>query len=294
MEHKDIRLLYTSDIHAHPDYLSAMLAAARGHGVDAVLVGGDIIPHHLPGTFGPDILEAQVRYLREIFLPALDRYRQERKTAFFLDLGNDDFAASRTVLEERDGSDLHLIHMAVRELTPSVDAAGYMMVPPTPFGRKDWEKPDCTEQPWAPGNRVTLHGVVSGNGRLEKTTLDPKAPETLEADLERLSAKIRKPFLFVSHAPPYGTPLDLIYDGTHVGSLAVRRFIEHWARKGWLLGSFHGHIHESYRRSGAVRAAIEGAPCFNPGQGDVYGGRFRYLVLRLQASGGAVETEMAP
>ena len=93
-----------------------------------------------------------------------------------------------------------------------------MCVPPTPFGRKDWEKPDTGDFPYPPENFVRLAGVVSDTGRLAATQMDPATGDTMESDLEKLSEKIRRPFVFVSHSPPYGTPLDLLDNGVHVGS----------------------------------------------------------------------------
>ena len=48
-------------------------------------------------------------------------------------------------------------------------------------------------------------------------------------------------FILVSHPPPHGTKTDMLADGRHVGSKAVRRFIE--ARQPRLC--LTGHIHES-------------------------------------------------
>ena len=48
------------------------------------------------------------------------------------------------------------------------------------------------------------------------------------------------PFLLVSHQPPYGTVNDSLTNGMHVGSHAVRTFIE----KNQPLVCFTGHIHE--------------------------------------------------
>jgi len=48
-------------------------------------------------------------------------------------------------------------------------------------------------------------------------------------------------FIFVSHQPPYNTACDKINSGLHVGSQAVRKFIE----KKQPIVCFTGHIHES-------------------------------------------------
>lgn len=49
------------------------------------------------------------------------------------------------------------------------------------------------------------------------------------------------PLILVSHQPPYGTRCDRLSNGTHVGSNAVRRFIETHRPQ----VCFTGHIHES-------------------------------------------------
>ena len=46
--------------------------------------------------------------------------------------------------------------------------------------------------------------------------------------------------IFVPHAPPYGTRVDIVHEGFHVGSTAVRDFVEN--RKPDLV--LCGHIHE--------------------------------------------------
>ncbi len=47
--------------------------------------------------------------------------------------------------------------------------------------------------------------------------------------------------IFVPHVPPYGTALDRIRTGAHVGSTSVRRFIEGYSPE----VAICGHIHES-------------------------------------------------
>jgi Icc-related predicted phosphoesterase len=62
--------------------------------------------------------------------------------------------------------------------------------------------------------------------------------------------------IFCPHAPPYGTACDRLRDGTHVGSTAVREFIEK-AQPDVVLC---GHIHESrgVDQIGAARVANPG------------------------------------
>ena len=65
----------------------------------------------------------------------------------------------------------------------------------------------------------------------------------LEGFLEQAAGQLPEglPFILVSHQPPVDTLCDRLSEGTHVGSRAVRRFIE--ARRP--MACFTGHIHES-------------------------------------------------
>jgi Icc-related predicted phosphoesterase len=277
-----MRFLFTSDIHANNEHLFSMLKKAERKAVDAVVIGGDIVPHYLPGFHPSDILKAQADYLKKTFIPAIENFKARNRTTFYLDMGNDDFIAGRHILEKRRGELFKLLHMEMHPFSEKVDIIGYMAISPTPFGRKDWEKPDCKKQAFAPGNLISIKGVVSKKGFLEKTALDLTSEDSIEADLRNLEKKIRGPFVFVSHVPPYNTSLDVMYTGEHVGSLAVREFIEKWSQKQYLIGSFHGHIHESPRRTGSIVTKIHNVPCFNPGQENGLGSRFRYLLLSLR------------
>lgn len=54
-------------------------------------------------------------------------------------------------------------------------------------------------------------------------------------------SKAGTPFVLLCHQPPYGTKLDRVFGGLHVGSRAIREFIV----KQKPLACFCGHIHES-------------------------------------------------
>jgi hypothetical protein len=68
--------------------------------------------------------------------------------------------------------------------------------------------------------------------------------------------------VFVSHSPPRDTACDVVQGGAHVGSRAVRAWIER--RQPSLVLS--GHIHESPRVSGSWRDRLGDAEVVNPGQ----------------------------
>ena len=276
-----MKILYTSDIHASKDHLMSMLALAEKEVVDTLIIGGDLIPHRLFQTHLRDILLAQKEYLEKVFLPAIRTFRKKNDIHIYLDLANDDFVGIRTLLEEENGKQFYLLHMEKYPLTDAVDIIGYMMVPPTPFGKKDWEKPDSKHLPYSKGNRITLNGYVSSSGQLKEIVLDLETDDTIEADLSKLSKKIDKSFIFIAHCPPYNTPLDMLFNGTHVGSLSIRKFIEKWSESGHLIASFHGHIHESPNISGSIRSIISNCPCINPGQNTGEGAVFRSVMFEI-------------
>lgn len=144
------------------------------------------------------------------------------------------------------------------------DVYGYAFSPPSPYALKDWERYDVS--------RFVDPGCVSPE---EGFRTIPAAPNevrhaTIADDLERLTADrdlSRAVMLF--HAPPHGTRLDrAALDArvvehapvdVHVGSIAIRRFIE--ARQPWI--TMHGHVHESARLTGAWSQQIGRTWCFS-------------------------------
>jgi len=140
---------------------------------------------------------------------------------------------------------------------------GYACIPPSPFRLKDWERYDVSRFVDV-GSSAPSEGLLSAPadpGEVER--------ETIRQDLEALAGSddlSRAVFLF--HAPPYGSALDRAdLDGrmvdqapldVHVGSIAVRRFIEQ--RRPYV--TLHGHVHESARLTGRWRERIGDTWCF--------------------------------
>lgn len=81
------------------------------------------------------------------------------------------------------------------------------------------------------------------------------------------------PWILVSHQPPYGTNCDRLRSGAHVGSHAVRAFIEEKAA----LVCLTGHIHESAGLDAVGRTRI-----INPGP--LAGGRYAYAEISDDAA----------
>ena len=279
-----MKILYSSDTHVHPDHLGRFLKFAGEQRPQVLIIGGDIIPDW-QGSIEASI-EPHKRWVREMLLPRLKVFRETfPQTPVLLDLGNDDIAAARPMMEARDGVDLHLLHRRVVGIGENLAVAGYMAVNPTPFRIKDWEKPDCRDHHGLSEPGVLKAGYVTGSGQAAPFELDSRAG-TMEDDLDELSAVLESPrwfdcsFIFVCHAPPKDTVLDQTTTGSHVGSLAVRRFIERWGTTGRLIASLHGHIHESPRMSGRIWQQVGNIPSFNVGQ---HSQTFRALLFDIEA-----------
>ncbi len=279
-----MKILFAADTHVHPGHLGRLLKAAEALLPEVVIIGGDLIPDW-KGSIA-DSIEPHRRWVSSVLLPRLQTFHEVfPQTPVLLDLGNDDLAAARPLMEARDGMDFHLLHQRVVELTESLLIVGYMTVNPTPFAVKDAEKPDCRDHDGLSGQRVVKSGYVTASGQALPHDLTPWQG-TIEDDLDALSALLENPllhdraFIFVSHAPPRQTALDQMATGFHVGSLAVRRFIERWGATGRLLVSLHGHVHEAPWMSGRIGDEVGGVPVFNAGQ---HSQQFRALLLNTNA-----------
>jgi Icc-related predicted phosphoesterase len=138
---------------------------------------------------------------------------------------------------------------------------GYSATPPTPYYAKDLERLDRPDDP-----------IPSGGGFVwdarRRTVREVSAHEhyrgqkSLQSELDE-APPAPAPWVFVCHAPPYGSALDrLPRMASPIGSRAVRSFIE--SRRPSC--SLHGHIHESPQVSGRYFERIGDTLAINPGQ----------------------------
>jgi uncharacterized protein len=130
--------------------------------------------------------------------------------------------------------------------------------------------------------RVTAEGVgIFGVGWSTPTpfgTPSEAGEERIAAWLDSAHAAVAgcSHLLLVCHTPPYGTATDVVGDGVHVGSAAVRNFIERVQPEVCLTG----HIHEARATDVIGRTRI-----VNPGA--LTGGGYARILLdgaRLTAS----------
>lgn len=248
--------LFTSDLHGQSDYYDQVFALADAGRPRVLILGGDLGPHPM-GAEGV----RRHRLFLEGFLVEFARRLRERSpdTALALLMGNDDCASNHDVLDRHDGELWRVLHGRVVDFD-GVRVAGCSWVPITPFRLKDWER-------WEDGDEESppqLAGWVSAGAEAREFAFDPaRRTPTIAAALASLAADCDPArTLFVLHSPARGTNCDLVQGGMHVGSRAIRRFVEDHHPPLVL----SGHIHESPRVSGEWRDSLGGSTLVNPGQ----------------------------
>lgn len=252
---------FASDLHGDAGKYRRLFACVESETPGAVLLGGDLLA---PG-FGlaPAAPGADEDLVEDVLAPGLARLRHvlgSRAPVVLAIPGNDDPAAQLAPLTAR--GDLWTWAHARRVDLGDVPVYGYGCVPPTPFPLKDWERYDVS--------RYVDPGCVSPEEGMRSVAVDPAEARhgTIREDLERLAGRDDlSNAVMLFHAPPYDTALDrAALDGrrvdhvpldVHVGSIAIRRFVE--ARGPRV--SLHGHVHESARITGAWRVRLGRATC---------------------------------
>jgi len=250
-----MRCMFTSDLHGDTSRYQKLVRVISDERPDALFLGGDLLPGGWSAAGG-----AARAFLADYLGPKLRALRADMRGAFprvLLIMGNDDQrAAEPDLLEmERDGL-LDYIHQK-RVSLGSYEVYGYACVPPTPFLLKDWERYDVSRYV-DPGCVSPEEGICT-----YPVSRQVRRYSTIKADLEQVAGnRALDRALCLFHAPAHDTLLDraaldeVRVDGVsldvHVGSIAVRRFIEE--RQPLLM--LHGHVHESPSLSGAWQDRI--------------------------------------
>lgn len=243
---------FVADLHGHEERYEKLFAAILQEKPQCVFMGGDILPSGLKCVYrsapsGDD-------FLNDYLIRKLSLIRQKMGANYpriFLILGNDDSRRMENRVQTAESLSVwEYMHMQKKGLR-YYNVYGYSCVPPTPFLSKDWERYDVS--------RYVDPGAISPEEGFHST---PKSKEnvrygTIQDDLRKLTKEDDlASAVMLFHTPPYQTSLDrAALDGkmidhveldVHVGSIAVRRFIE--KKQPWI--TLHGHIHEAPRITG--------------------------------------------
>jgi Icc-related predicted phosphoesterase len=276
-----MRLVYAADLHGDIDAYRSLLDLAITTDARAVIVGGDLLPHAIMLR---NALQAQRDFIAEQLGPLLEWFHAQRpETGVYMLPGNDDWAGAIMDLDQLELAGLVFpLHECVYELSaadrrpPTTDnavvvrrpsslvgqklwLAGYGCVPLTPFSIKDYERRDDGPLPaFSFGMAYTSWSGEIQPAHAEAIAAQPSIAEALAALAQRSDPQHT---IYVCHTPPFDTPLDTMPRGRHVGSKALRAFIEQQAPPLTL----HGHIHEAPELSGRYAAQIGATWSINPG-----------------------------
>jgi Icc-related predicted phosphoesterase len=249
---------FVSDLHGRVERYEALFRLVEEEKPGAVFLGGDLLPFGGFATWEPD--EEGRDFLGDFLARGFEVLRKRLGRDYpevFLILGNDDPRSEEPRLLDLAREGLWRYGHGRRLDLGGQPVLGYSCVPPTPFHFKDWERYDVS--------RFVDLGCVSpeeGHRSVELPSGEIRHG-TIEKDLAELGGEVEMDrAILLFHTPPYRTKLDrAALDGkkidhveldVHVGSIAVRRFIE--TRQPLL--ALHGHIHESARLTGCWRDRI--------------------------------------
>ncbi len=260
-----MRLAYGSDFHGDIERYRALLDLAVAYQAEAAIVGGDLLPHSIKLE---KAIGVQQSFISDWLHPLFAAFHTAHPgIRVYLLPGNDDWAAAIELLSDLEAEGIAFpLHQRVYPLEIGLWLAGYASVPITPFSIKDYEQPD--DGPMPPYSFAMAYGSQGGSISpllAEDILSRPGIAEELSA-LGRCSPPQHT--IYVCHTPPANTPIDTMSGGKHVGSRALRRFIEQHAPPLTL----HGHIHEAPTMTGRYAVRIGPTWCVNPGrsQGDFH------------------------
>jgi Icc-related predicted phosphoesterase len=242
---------FVSDLHGRQERYKTLFRLIGEERPGAVFLGGDLFSHAHARGFedGADFIKG---FLRSNFKKLHGQLGSDYPNVFAI-LGNDDGRLHEKSFDlvGREDELWTYLHGQEGEWAGR-SVFGYAYVPPTPFHLKDWERYDVS--------RFVDPGCVSPEAgyRTVAVSADEIRFTTIANDLEQLSRdRLIDNSIWLFHSPPYKGLLDrAALDGqkvdhapldVHVGSVAVRRFIED--RQPAI--TLHGHVHESTRLTGS-------------------------------------------
>ncbi len=263
--HNVTNCFLVSDLHGFKTLYLKLFSAIEKNRPQVVFLGGDLLPHGFNSYHDPS--DGPRGFLGSHLADSLTELRDKLGDDYpeiLAILGNDDPRVEETSMKEIEALGLwkymHNRQLQIGDFT----VYGYACVPPSPFMLKDWERYDVS--------RYVDPGCISPEDGRRSVPVEPRESRyrTIQQDLESLTDDAdlsRSIFLF--HSPPYQTNLDrAALDGrmvdhvpldVHIGSQAIRRFIE----KRQPLLTLHGHIHESTRITGEWQDRLGKTLMFN-------------------------------
>jgi uncharacterized protein len=257
-----VRVVYTSDLHGELALYRAAGDAAVTDRADALIFGGDLCPG-TPSGSSPSLPIHQPEFLLHRLSPLLREWKRAHPALrIFAIPGNDDCQTILPALEELGMDDLiENLHQETRTLG-AYTLVGLSYVPPTPFQLKDFERWDEGPEPNSGSYSYRcVEGTPHGFRVIERFQSYLDSLPSIREELRRLCVVRPAHTVAVIHTPPVHTNCDVLWDGRHVGSKALRSWIEKCQPRLTL----HGHIHESPKVTQSFYDRIGATTVTNPG-----------------------------
>lgn len=246
--------LFASDLHGKISKYQKLFDSIEQERPLAVFLGGDLLPSG--SLFGRHDNNQPVDFVRDFlgreFLRLKEKLGDDYPRVLMI-MGNDDPRKEEAAFVDCQQSEVwEYIHARSINLG-QYRVTGYSFVPPTPFRLKDWERYDVS--------RYVDPGCIGPEQGFR--TADPDSDveyATIRDDLKQfVGNNSMEKSIFLFHSPPHGSFLDraaldgVTYENVpvdpHVGSTAIRQFIEEHQP----MLTLHGHIHESSTLTGHWR-----------------------------------------
>ncbi len=257
--------IFVSDLHGNSEKYEKLISFIEENTPEILFIGGDLLP--AGNGYYRTSVNNHNNYITDYLFgkfKSLKNTLGKKYPSVYLILGNDDVRIDEKYIMEGEKNALwKYVNQRKIELGEYI-LFGYSFVPPTPFQLKDWEKYDVS--------RYIEHGCISpeeGKRTVAVTKSDIRY-STIKKDLDELAeGEQLNRSIFLFHSPPHNTNLDRaaldnktidhVPVDVHVGSIAIKRFIEKYQP----LLTLHGHIHESASLTGFWRDKIGITNCFN-------------------------------
>lgn len=263
------KVLFCVGLRGNYSYFREVLAVAQEKKMSHLIFGGDTFPAHRSDT--NQRLEDQLEFLEDTFQPFVEDLVRQARIRVLIHPGNNDLRfpifENLRVWSRQSRGWLTIVADGQFNRIFDLPLLAYPYVPPTPCTVKDWEKWDNREM----GASIPESFVKGFQSQktlgITPVLLSPShANDTIEGDLAARELALKdQDFWLLSYGPPFASGLDRIGEDSHLGSVAIRAFIERMKPK----LSLHGHaLAAPAHNQGQYFERIGSTLCINPGQGE--------------------------
>ena len=266
-----MKIIYTTDLHGDINKYHQLEEVALDFGADVVVNGGDILPH---GTW-----DNQAKFIDNQLIPHFN-YFENVGIDYLVQFGNDDMGCLDTFFADTLHRYYNIYNVAQRQvMINDFDFIGLNLVLDYPFRLKDRCRLDNADDTIGLQYGTALQSVRTEDNYVEIPNWEKCIHGRLTLAEELALLPQPRPncnLIYIFHQPPAGVKLDVCYDLRTVGSQAVTEFLT----KSNAQFALHGHIHESFAKTGMWKAQLGNTICIQPGQLE----NFTYVTIDTDTS----------